>query len=134
MLIFYAQYKCAEKFEDHIFHVKKNLKTVSEAFFKTFFLNGKLHRKHKPADVKNKSYQNQYEAWYLHGNLHREDGPALTFGGSQKWFKHGKLHREDGPAVYNKSDGWTEWMYNGIHINVYTQEEFENWKKFKAFL
>lgn len=75
---------------------------------------------------------------YVNDKLHREDGPAaINEYGSKFWLKNGKLHREDGPAI-EYSDGTKEWWYHetliGGSVRNYTQEQFEAWLKFKAFL
>lgn len=45
----------------------------------------------------------------------------------------GSYHREDGPAK-EYSDGSKSWWYQGELVNVSSQEEFEQWLKYKAFI
>jgi hypothetical protein len=60
-----------------------------------WYLNGKLHRRDKPAVVTYKSRE-----YYLYGKLHRIGGPAvLGPDGYKAYFVHGKLHRDNGPAI-----------------------------------
>lgn len=50
-----------------------------------------------------------------------------------------KLHREDGPAVeYDDNPDieyadYKSWWINGEKVNCFSQEEFENFMKLKAF-
>ena len=76
---------------------------------KSWFLNGKLHRKNGPAC----EYNNGDKSWYLNNKLHREDGPAIEWAnGNKVWYLYGKYHREDGPAV-EYSNGGKYWYLNG---------------------
>ena len=72
--------------------------------------------------------------WYKDDRMHREDGPAyIGADGFKTWSIHGKLHRLDGPAVITKES--TRWCYEGKWIKeVSSQEEFEQWLKYKSFL
>ena len=73
--------------------------------------------------------------WYNDDLLHREDGPALEYtDGSKQWFINGENHRLDGPAA-KWSNGKEEWLYKDTWIKeVKSQEEFEQWLKYKTFL
>lgn len=73
--------------------------------------------------------------WYKDDKLHREDGPAMEYAdGFKQWFMNGETHRLDGPAVYY-TDGSKEWFYKDTWIKeVKSQEEFEEWLKYKTFL
>lgn len=75
---------------------------------------------------------------YVDNQLHNDNGPAeIWFSGTQFWFKHGRCHREDGPAIeyYNgKKSWWHEGKQLGTSWEGYTQEKFEAWKRFPAFL
>lgn len=78
---------------------------------------------------------------YVDGLIHNDNGPAIEFSnGVKEWFKHGKLHREDGPAIEANRDSSNVWWYNGDFLgndsedDNYSQEKFELWKKFKAFM
>lgn len=80
------------------------------------------------------------ECYYVDDILHNNSDPAhISYGynGSKRWYKKGHLHREDGPAIeYNT--GQKSWWYNGQYAGGtytgYTQEQFEAWKRFKAFI
>ncbi len=69
--------------------------------------------------------------------LHREDGPAVECANGDKyWYQNDKRHRVDGPAIeYTNGDKY--WYYNnellGYSWRGYSQQQFEQWKKFKAF-
>lgn len=99
------------------------------------------------------SINNIKECWYyLDKNgkeiYHRgDDRPAIIYrDGSIKYMYHGKTHRENG-ASFIKTDGFKSWSYNGeflgnnIEVNsiffdnyeVYSDETFEIWKKYKVF-
>jgi len=65
--------------------------------------------------------------WFLGEQLHREDGPAIEFSnGTKHWYRLGRLHRVDGPAM-ETADGGCSWWFNGKHIPVFSQVEFELW-------
>ena len=55
---------------------------------------------------------------------------------SKVWYKHGIIHREFGPAI-DYIDGLKHYFYNGesigISINGFTEQDFKNFIKFKAF-
>lgn len=60
----------------------------------------------------------------------------IVFDNQTVWYKddsHHKAHRIDGPAV-ERCDGTKYWYYEGLEINVSSQEEFEQWLKYKVFL
>ena len=67
------------------------------------------------------------------GDLHREDGPAIEFAnGTKFWCIYGYYHRINGPAIeHNWGDN--QWWYENNLAPVTSQEEFEQWLKYKAF-
>ena len=69
------------------------------------------------------------------GDLHREDGPAFEGGLAYRrgWYINGVCHRLDGPAR-EYSDGQRFWYFNGKHIPVNSQKEFEQYLRFLAFV
>lgn len=73
--------------------------------------------------------------WYKNDFLHREAGPAIEYtDGFKQWFINGETHCLNGPAVLY-TDGHKEWFYKGTWIKeVNSQEEFEQWLKYKTFL
>lgn len=84
-----------------------------------------------------------YGTYYtLNEKLHRDDGPAIEYrSGENHYYKHGNLHRLDGPAI--DSSEVKDWYYEGKHVgrNIeghklvnFSQEDFEAWLKFKAFI
>lgn len=83
-------------------------------------------------------YYSNTQAHYFNNILHNDTGPAIiTLNGSKYWYKHDKLHREDGPAkIY--FDGLEAWYYDGEYLGDsfkgYTQQDFEIWKRFRAFI
>ena len=82
--------------------------TVYANGYKSWLINGKLHREDGPA-IEN---ANGDKHWFINGNCHREDGPAIeNANGSKFWYLNGKLHREDGPAI-EYADGSKEWRLN----------------------
>lgn len=44
------------------------------------------------------------------------------------------LHRVEGPALDYAEPGASGWYYHGNHIPVSSQEEFEEWLKYNAFV
>ena len=82
-----------------------------------------------------------YEIDFVYFNdkiIHRDGGPAVRWvHGTEIWTKCGKYHRENGPAI-EYSDGSEEWSYEGKFLGSslagYTQEDFDIWKRFKAFV
>ena len=71
--------------------------------------------------------------WWKNGVRHRTGGPAVVLtGGFEAWYQHGHLHREDGPALIF-GNGDATWYFHGKLLNAKSQEEFEHWKKLKAF-
>lgn len=65
--------------------------------------------------------------------LHREDGPAIEWAtGTKFWYIDGDFHRINGPAI-EYSFGENEWWYENNRAPVNSQEEFEQWLKYKAF-
>jgi hypothetical protein len=70
--------------------------------------------------------------WYINDQLHRDNGPAIVFKtGLKEWYKNGVRHREDGPAVHEEYNH--AWYFNGRHIDVSSQEEFEKTIKYLNF-
>lgn len=57
--------------------------------------------------------------------------------GANLHYVDGKRHREDGPSFINY-DGTEAWFYDdelvGQSRKGYTQEQFETWKRFWAFI
>jgi len=73
------------------------------------------------------------KVWFLNGKLHRVDGSAAeNADGSKAWYLNGNLHRVDGPAI-EYVGGYKAWYLNGKRLNCETQEEFEQYKRLKAF-
>ena len=72
--------------------------------------------------------------WRLNGKTHREGNlPAVIWAdGDKYWYINGELHRTDGPAVCEYD--YDAWYLNGKRISCKTQEEFEYYIKYKAFL
>lgn len=64
-------------------------------------------------------------------------GPALIYdNGTKHWMKNGEQHREDGPAYESYKGGKAWWYKNkfiGSSSDGYTQQDFDNWLKFKVF-
>lgn len=77
---------------------------------------------------------------YVNDKLHCDDGPAIICkNGVKYWYKHGLRHREDGPAIesikYCEANFWYyEGKYIGASYEGFSQEKFEGWLKFRAFL
>ena len=66
--------------------------------------------------IKLKIYKSGFKSWRLNGKLHREDGPAIEHpDGTKEWRLNDKLHREDGPAI-ERPDGSEEWWKNGMYF------------------
>lgn len=53
--------------------------------------------------------------------------------GSKFYFNNGSIEREDGPAV-EYANGINHWWYKGKRVRVNSQDEFEQWIKYKSFL
>lgn len=49
------------------------------------------------------------------------------------WYFGGLLHKLDKPAVEWKN-GAKDWYYHGNYVKASSQEEFEQWLKYKSFL
>ena len=76
---------------------------------KSWWLNGKRHRKDGPAV----EYANGDKYWYLDGLRHREDRPAVEKAdGYKSWYLDGLRHRTDGPAI-EYANGSKSWWLNG---------------------
>lgn len=73
-----------------------------------------------------------YIYWDENFKMHRDDGPAYNRGLCKSWYKHGLHHREDGPAIEFADS--KVWYYNGKNLKCKSQEEFEIFKRFIAFL
>ena len=75
------------------------------------------------------------KAWLIDGKFHRDNNkPAFIYSsGTKEWYVNGKLHRTDGAAI-EWSNGYKRWYINDKRIDCYTQEEFEYYMKYKAFL
>lgn len=54
--------------------------------------------------------------WYQNGRLHREHAPAMIRQDTHyEWYYDGLLHRLDGPAIYNTDNPiFEEWYYDGF--------------------
>jgi hypothetical protein len=97
-------------------HIEYTVKVFSDGS-KSWYLNGKCHRKDGPAVEA--SDGSKY--WHLNGKLHREDGPAIEVSNDSKsWWLNGKRHREDGPAV-EYANGFKAWYLEGKEL---TESEF----------
>lgn len=72
-----------------------------------------------------------YNCHYVDDKLHNDNDPSIInmADGTKQWFKHGKRHREDGPALIKSVHKY--WFINDVG---HTEQEFVNWKKFKAFI
>jgi hypothetical protein len=118
----------------HEFHRLNGPAHIDPYGTKTYYENGKIHRKKGPAityEYSNKkewyvngerhredgpaitSHNGKHKEWYINGKRHREDGPAYIYGDLKEWYINGKRHREDGPAVIDESRGTEEWYVNG---------------------
>jgi len=61
-----------------------------------------------------------------------EDGMTTNHFGTKFYHFNNKFHREDGPAVeYVSGDKY--WFLDGEQLDCETQEEFEQYKRLKAF-
>ena len=89
---------------------------------KSWYLNGKRHRKDGPAV----EYTDGSKFWYLNGKRHRKDGPAVEYAnGSKFWWINNKLHREDGPAI-EFANGIKEWWINN---KIVTEQDVLDFSK-----
>jgi hypothetical protein len=82
---------------------------------------------------------------YCDDDVHCTTGPAIEYpNGDASWYQNDCHHREDGPAIEHYYIGVTSdsqrretpllcWYWHGTPINVNSQEEFERWKRLKAF-
>ncbi len=72
------------------------------------------------------------------GKFHRLKGPAQVFANHDAlWFQNGVLHREDGPAMISNQFKSKAWYWYGKFVGqspVFSDEDFEKWKKVRAFL
>jgi hypothetical protein len=78
-----------------------------------------------------------YKEWRLPSNkhLHREGAPAREWhDGDKSWYQHDQLHRENGPAIEHYRENSIKWYWHNELIPVTSQEEFERWKRLRAFL
>lgn len=62
------------------------------------------------------------------------NGLILGSSGTKYWYKDNKLHREDGPAIIFAIPELPQWWYQDEYVSVSSQQEFEQWLKYKAFL
>lgn len=74
---------------------------------------------------------------YVDGKRHNDNGPAVIYkNGSKVWFKNGLCHREDYHTI-EYTNGDKAWFYQGACLGTswegYSQEQFEAFKRFKAF-
>lgn len=81
-------------------------------------------------------FGNKYH--YINGLIHNNEGPSVMLNnGAKFWYKNNLTHREDG-AAKEYSDGDKAWYYDGRCLGTswdgYSQEQFEGWKRFKAFI
>lgn len=68
--------------------------TLSELYDKGFSAGYKFAM--EQADGPAIEHPNGYKSWFLNGKLHRDDGPAIEYvNGRKKWYLNGKLHREE---------------------------------------
>ena len=90
---------------------------------KSWYLNGKYNRENDKPAIECAIGDKE---WRLNGNRHRDnDKPAIEYAsGSKQWYINGKLHRENGPAI-EYCDGKKCWFWHDKHIEVNSQEEFE---------
>lgn len=62
-----------------------------------------------------------------------KNGLEIQSNGVKIWFKDDEPHRLDGPAMV-----WinaSHWYYEGTYVKgISSQEEFEEWLKYKAFV
>lgn len=100
---------------------------------KIWFQDGKQHREGAPAVT----WLNGSEEYWVNGKLHREDGPARSLTEAaipfKAWYINSCAHRLDGPA-FEFENGERRWFYEGEEIKVFSQQEFEEWLKYKSFL
>lgn len=61
-----------------------------------------------------------------------KNGLEIQQGGVKVWFKDDQPHRLDGPAMVWINNA--HWYYEGAYVKVTSQEEFEEWLKYKAFV
>ena len=73
--------------------------------------------------------------WSLNGKYHRENNlPAIEWAnGDKDWWLNDERHRIDGPAI-ERIDGSKSWWFKSKLLDCKTQEEFEYYLKYKAFL
>lgn len=71
--------------------------------------------------------------WTEWNSLDMKDGIFINPANDKFWYKNESFHREDGAAI-EYSDGTKSWYYEGNYLNVSSQEEFEQWLKYKTFL
>ena len=110
---------------------EKSICEINEYGTKRWYLNGNIHRENDESAIE---YANGDKEWWINGKLHREnDQPAIIYSFYKLWYKNGKYHRVNGPAI-EYDNGIKSWWLNGERISCKTQEEFEYYMKYKAFL
>ena len=116
---------------------EKSVCKIDELENKRWYLNGKLHRE---GDLPAVELSNGDKEWCINGKHHRDNNqPAvIRSSGDKFWCINDKLHRTDGPAIIytneygDSSKYW--WYLNDEELDCKTQEEFEYYLKYKAFL
>lgn len=58
---------------------------------------------------------------------------VISPDGDKFYFIDGHMHREDGPAV-EYANGINHWWYQSKRVKVNSQDEFEQWLKYKTFI
>ena len=103
--------------------------TIAQDGTKRWVTNeGIRHREDGPSI----EYPNGEKRWFKNDKLHRLGAPAIYGAAYEAWYLDGLCHRVDGPA--QTCDGEKNWFYYGKSIKVSSQEEFEQWLKYKAFI
>ena len=81
---------------------------------------GELHREDDLPAIESST---GYKSWYINGQLHRTGGPAIEDSdGYKAWYINGLRHREDGPAVYFQT-GEQWWFLNDQRY--FNQEKYK---------
>lgn len=98
-----------------------------------YYKNNVLHRDDGPAIIAPSGATN----WYKNGKRYRDEGPAIEHDGSKAWMINGEYHRKNGPAI-EWANSRECWYYKGKCVGTsdqgYSQAQYEQWLKFKAFL